>query len=72
MLLANRAAQLHGPADSSNLCAGVILGPDGNLYGTTPFSRQTNAGVVFEIVVTVKRQRNGCWGKFYWQHRSLL
>jgi uncharacterized repeat protein (TIGR03803 family) len=28
---------------------GVILGPDGKLYGTTAFGGQTNAGVVFAI-----------------------
>jgi uncharacterized repeat protein (TIGR03803 family) len=38
-----------GGADGSNPYAGVVLGPNGSLYGTTPFGGQTNAGVVFEI-----------------------
>jgi uncharacterized repeat protein (TIGR03803 family) len=38
-----------GGADGGNPFAGVILGPKGNLYGTTAFGGQTNAGVVFEI-----------------------
>jgi uncharacterized repeat protein (TIGR03803 family) len=38
-----------GGADGGNPYTGVILGPKGNLYGTTAFGGQTNAGVVFEI-----------------------
>jgi len=38
-----------GEADGGNPFAGVILGPEGSLYGTTAFGGQTNAGVVFEI-----------------------
>lgn len=38
-----------GGADGNTPYAGVVLGPDGNLYGTTPFGGQTNAGVVYEI-----------------------
>ena len=38
-----------GGADGGNPYAGVILGPEGNLYGTTAFGGETNAGVVFEI-----------------------
>ncbi|MGB7438829.1 MAG: choice-of-anchor tandem repeat GloVer-containing protein [Candidatus Acidiferrum sp.] len=38
-----------GGDDGASPYAGVVLGPDGNLYGTTPFGGQTNAGVVFEI-----------------------
>ncbi|MFZ0800583.1 MAG: choice-of-anchor tandem repeat GloVer-containing protein, partial [Terriglobales bacterium] len=38
-----------GGADGGSPYAGVILGPEGNLFGTTPFGGQTNAGVVFEI-----------------------
>ena len=38
-----------GGADGGNPYVGVILGPEGNLYGTTAFGGQTNAGVVFEI-----------------------
>ena len=38
-----------GGADGGTPYAGVILGPEGNLFGTTPFGGQTNAGVVFEI-----------------------
>jgi uncharacterized repeat protein (TIGR03803 family) len=38
-----------GGTDGRNPYAGVVLGPEGNLYGTTPFGGQTNAGVVFEI-----------------------
>jgi uncharacterized repeat protein (TIGR03803 family) len=38
-----------GGADGSSPFAGVVLGSNGNLYGTTPFGGQTNAGIVFEI-----------------------
>jgi uncharacterized repeat protein (TIGR03803 family) len=38
-----------GGPDGGQPYTGVILGPDGNLYGTTAFGGQTNAGVVFEI-----------------------
>ncbi len=38
-----------GGADGGTPFAGVVLGPDGNLYGTTTSGGQTNAGVVFEI-----------------------
>jgi uncharacterized repeat protein (TIGR03803 family) len=38
-----------GGADGARPHAGVVFGPNGNLYGTTPFGGQTNAGVVFEI-----------------------
>jgi len=38
-----------GGADGSSPYAGVVLGPNGNLYGTTPFGGQTNGGVVYEI-----------------------
>ena len=38
-----------GGADGGNPYAGVVLGPEGHLYGTTAFGGQTNAGVVFEI-----------------------
>jgi hypothetical protein len=35
--------------DGASPYAGVVSGPNGNLFGTTPFGGQTNAGVVFEI-----------------------
>lgn len=38
-----------GGNDGSTPFAGVVLGPDGNLYGVTPFGGQSNAGLVFEI-----------------------
>jgi uncharacterized repeat protein (TIGR03803 family) len=38
-----------GGDDGGAPFAGVILGPEGTLYGTTGFGGQTNAGVVFEI-----------------------
>ena len=38
-----------GGADGGTPYAGVVLSPEGNLYGTTAFGGQTNAGVVFEI-----------------------
>lgn len=38
-----------GGADGSTPFAGVVLGPDGNLYGVTPFGGETNAGLVCEI-----------------------
>lgn len=38
-----------GGRDGGTPFAGVILGPDGNLYGVTPFGGLTNAGLVFEI-----------------------
>ena len=38
-----------GGADGGTPYAGVVLGGNGNLYGTTAFGGQTNAGVVFEI-----------------------
>jgi uncharacterized repeat protein (TIGR03803 family) len=38
-----------GGADGGTPYAGVILGPEGKLYGTTAFGGQTNAGAVFEI-----------------------
>jgi uncharacterized repeat protein (TIGR03803 family) len=38
-----------GGADGGTPFAGVVLGPNGNLYGTTISGGQTNAGVVFEI-----------------------
>jgi uncharacterized repeat protein (TIGR03803 family) len=38
-----------GGADGEYPNAGLIFGPEGNLYGTTAFGGQTNAGVVFEI-----------------------
>jgi uncharacterized repeat protein (TIGR03803 family) len=38
-----------GGPDGGSPYAGVIFGPEGNLYGTTAFGGQTNAGVVFEI-----------------------
>lgn len=38
-----------GGADGGSPYVGVIFGPEGNLYGTTAFGGQTNAGVVFEI-----------------------
>jgi uncharacterized repeat protein (TIGR03803 family) len=38
-----------GGNDGAYPYAGVIFGPEGNLYGTTAFGGQTNAGVVFEI-----------------------
>ena len=38
-----------GGADGNEPVTGVILGPEGKLYGTTAFGGQTNAGVVFEI-----------------------
>jgi uncharacterized repeat protein (TIGR03803 family) len=38
-----------GGADGGTPYAGVVLGPNGNLYGTTIGGGQTNAGVVFEI-----------------------
>jgi uncharacterized repeat protein (TIGR03803 family) len=38
-----------GGGDGSSPWAGVALGPNGNLYGTTIGGGQTNAGVVFEI-----------------------
>lgn len=38
-----------GGADGSMPYAGVVLGPSNNLYGTTPFGGETNAGVVYEV-----------------------
>jgi uncharacterized repeat protein (TIGR03803 family) len=38
-----------GGSDGAVPFAGVVLGPNGNLYGTTIDGGQTNAGVVFEI-----------------------
>ena len=38
-----------GGTDGNTPYAGVVLGPDGNLYGTTPFGGQTNGGIVYEI-----------------------
>ena len=38
-----------GGADGGTPYAGVVLGPNGNLYGTTIGGGQTNAGVVFGI-----------------------
>jgi uncharacterized repeat protein (TIGR03803 family) len=38
-----------GGADGGTPYAGVILGPKGNLYGTTGSGGQTNTGVVFEV-----------------------
>jgi len=38
-----------GGADGNQPVTGVILGPGGNLYGTTASGGQTNAGVVFKI-----------------------
>jgi hypothetical protein len=38
-----------GGTDGSTPYAGVVLGPNGNLYGTTAFGGQTNGGVVYEI-----------------------
>jgi uncharacterized repeat protein (TIGR03803 family) len=38
-----------GGADGGNPEAGVILGREGQLYGTTAFGGRTNVGVVFEI-----------------------
>jgi uncharacterized repeat protein (TIGR03803 family) len=38
-----------GGADGGNPYVGVVLGPEGKLYGTTAFGGQTNAGVVFEV-----------------------
>jgi uncharacterized repeat protein (TIGR03803 family) len=38
-------------ADGNNLWAGVVLDDAGNIYGTTPFSRQQyTAGTVFELL----------------------
>ena len=38
-----------GGADGGSPYVGVILGPEGNLYGTAAFGGAANAGVVFEI-----------------------
>jgi hypothetical protein len=38
-----------GGADGGNPSGGLILGPEGQLYGTTAFGGQANIGVVFEI-----------------------
>ena len=38
-----------GGADGANPFAGVVLGPNSSLYGTTPFGGQTNGGAVFKI-----------------------
>jgi uncharacterized repeat protein (TIGR03803 family) len=38
-----------GGADGNYPNTGVILGPNGKLYGTTAFGGRANAGVVFEI-----------------------
>jgi uncharacterized repeat protein (TIGR03803 family) len=38
-----------GGADGGIPYAGVILAPNGNLYGTTAFGGQTNTGVVFSV-----------------------
>lgn len=38
-----------GGADGGSPYAGVVLGPKGQLYGTTAFGGQTNVGVLFEI-----------------------
>ena len=38
-----------GGADGGNPYVGVILGPEGNLYGVADSGGASNAGVVFEI-----------------------
>ena len=38
-----------GGADGGTPFAGVVLGPNGNLYGTTIGGGKANGGVVFEI-----------------------
>jgi hypothetical protein len=38
-----------GGADGGSPYAGVILGPEEQLYGATPFGGRANVGVVFEI-----------------------
>jgi len=38
-----------GGADGGNPSGGLVLGPEGQLYGTTAFGGQANIGVVFEI-----------------------
>lgn len=38
-----------GGDDGGSPYAGVILGPEGEIYGATPFGGQANVGVVFEI-----------------------
>jgi uncharacterized repeat protein (TIGR03803 family) len=35
--------------DGGTPCAGVILGPEGQLYGATAFGGRANVGVVFEV-----------------------
>ena len=38
-----------GGDDGADPYAGVVLGPEGQLYGATPFGGRANVGVVFEI-----------------------
>jgi len=38
-----------GGSDGANPCAGVTIGPAGNLYGTTNRGGSANAGVVYEV-----------------------
>jgi uncharacterized repeat protein (TIGR03803 family) len=42
----------HGIADGVNPLAALILGSDGNLYGTTEFGGADNAGTVFQITLS--------------------
>ena len=47
--MCHEALLFTGGDDGGNPYVGVILGPEGNLYGTADSGGASNAGVVFEI-----------------------